>query len=171
MAVASPPPQAPAQPKGMTYGRLKKLHPELDLRQIRILKALYKGGKDLLRNKEVMDEIFPKYAHEQDAVYENMFALVVNQTSAGLAQDPARFEPKKEDDEDEFDLGEPPPGLPKPPPPAFAKPTPFAKKMDKDPDKDPDKDGDDDTSTDPDKNPDAKEDVAQGVIPPQTPPI
>lgn len=81
-------------------GRLRKTNPRLDQKRVRILKALYRGGSALLHDAEIMNEIFPQYSHEQAnvyeerkrrAFYENMFALVVNQISAGLAQDPVRL--------------------------------------------------------------------------------
>lgn len=91
------------KPEGIKYKRLKKCHPRVDLTRLRILKALYRGGAHLLRDDMVMDLVFPKYAYEQPAVYqerkarafyENLFALVINQMSAGLAQDPARAVPQ-----------------------------------------------------------------------------
>lgn len=147
------------RPKSFKYGRLCKTHPELDLKKVKILKALYKGGSHLLKNVDVMKEVFPKYAYESDAVYEerkkrayyeNMFALCINQISAGLAQDPIRFEPPKDPDESKMDLGSDPhpavqPGL---------TPSPFAKKFP--PAKPDDKKPDDDDEED-DKDKDAKD--------------
>jgi hypothetical protein len=85
------------------YKRLKQCHPSFNALRLRILKALYRGGSHLLTDEQVMTAIFPKYAHEKDVVYEerkrrafyeNLFGLVVNQTSAGLAQDPVRLAPQ-----------------------------------------------------------------------------
>lgn len=85
------------------YKRLKQCHPRVDLMRLRILKALYRGGTHLLKDEQVMTAIFPKYAYEKDGVYkerkvrafyENLFGLVINQMSAGLAQDPARLTPQ-----------------------------------------------------------------------------
>lgn len=93
----SGPAKSPGAASGITYERLKQTHPRLDLNRVKILKALYKGGKHLLSDQQILAEVFPKYTHEKDAVYqerikrafyENVFAMVINQISAGLAQDP-----------------------------------------------------------------------------------
>lgn len=90
-------------PSPMKYERLKQTHPRVNLQRLRVLKALYRGGQHLLGDDVVMREVFPKYAYEKEqtymerrsrAFYENLFALVVNQMSAGLAQDPARLVPQ-----------------------------------------------------------------------------
>jgi len=94
----------PAAPKqatnGIPYGRLKRCHPRLNLGRIRILHALYRGGYHLLGDDAVMDFVFGKIGDESDTIYnerkrrafyENLFAMVVNQISAGLAQDPCRI--------------------------------------------------------------------------------
>lgn len=87
----------------MMLKRLKQTHPRVDLGRIEILKAFYRGGNHLLGNSAIMERVFPKYVHEDDTVYaerkkrcfyENVFALVVNQLVAGLAQDPAKFDQK-----------------------------------------------------------------------------
>lgn len=84
------------------YKRLKKTNPRVDLMSLRILKALYRGGAHLLKDEKVMESTFPKYVYENPqayaerksrAFYENLFALVINQMSAGLAQDPLRVVP------------------------------------------------------------------------------
>lgn len=93
-------------------GRLKKCHPRLDVRRIRSLRALYLGGGALLNDREVLEDVFPKYTYETDATYrerckrayyENVFALVINQISAGLAQDPVEI---LHDDVEELDVDE-----------------------------------------------------------------
>lgn len=84
----------------IAYGRLCKPHPRLDLLRIRMLKALYKGGHHLLGDAAVMEQVLGKIGDESEqiyrerkrrAFYENLFAMVINQTSAGLAQDPCRL--------------------------------------------------------------------------------
>jgi hypothetical protein len=91
------------QPPGIKYKRLKECHPRVDLKRLRVLKAMYRGGSHLLNDSEVMSTIFPKYSYETDVVYaerrkrafyENLFALVINQMSAGLAQDPVTASPQ-----------------------------------------------------------------------------
>lgn len=93
------------------FKRLQATHPRLNVDRTRMLRALYRGGRVLLDDPRMMDKVFPSYTHEKPeiylerkkrAFYENMFALVVNQISAGLAQDPIRFEENK-DEEEELD--------------------------------------------------------------------
>lgn len=80
--------------------RLQACHPSLNVERVMMLKALYRGGKSLLGDGAIMNRVFPSYTYESAnvyeerksrAFYENMFALVVNQVSAGLAQDPLRW--------------------------------------------------------------------------------
>lgn len=119
------PGQKPA--KGIKFGRLKQNHPRLDLGRVRMLHALYRGGNHLLSDSTVMDFVFGKIGDESDnvynerrrrAFYENLFAMVVNQISAGLAQDPCR-------------LIQPEAPLPEIPEPG-AKPSPFGEKEEED---------------------------------------
>lgn len=90
---------------GMTLRRLKQCHPRLNLERVKTLQALYRGGQHLLGNEAILTRIFPKYTYElmtvykdrcARAFYENIFALVINQISAGLAQDPCRILPETE---------------------------------------------------------------------------
>lgn len=85
---------------GMLYRRLCQTNPRLNVARVRTLRAMYLGGCTLLEDRQILESIFPKFTHEQDAVYEerkkrayyeNMFGLVLNQISAGLAQDPLRY--------------------------------------------------------------------------------
>jgi len=136
-------PTQPAEKPGILLKRLKQNHPRLDLNRVKILHALYRGGRYLLGDDNVLQQVMPKYAHEKALVYderrkrafyENIFAQVINQISAGLAQDPIRIlqeietiEEKPDDDEQ----------VAKPPTPGE---NPFAKKDDEekpDPKKDP----------------------------------
>jgi len=80
---------------------LKTTHPTLDLAYCERLMALYKGGRRLLQNPTVMRTVFPQHALESNAsyrercsraFYDNDYALVINQVSAGLAQDPFTFD-------------------------------------------------------------------------------
>lgn len=99
--------------RAIKYGRLKKHHPDYDPKYLRNVLALHRGGRALLKNKEVMEELFPKFLGETAASYEerkrrafyvNHFASVINFIIAGLAQDPLRLEPdeKKEDEQAEL---------------------------------------------------------------------
>jgi len=87
-------------PPSILLKRLKQNHPRLDMRRVKTLQALYRGGQHILGNDEILTDVFPKYTHEKNAVYverkkrafyENIFALVINQISAGLAQDPVHI--------------------------------------------------------------------------------
>src|SRR5882762_971408 len=93
-------------PQPIKYKNLKQCNPRVNLMRLKILHALYRGGACLLENATVMGQIFPKYTYENDnvylerksrAFYENLFALVINQMAAGLAQDPARMVPQTKD--------------------------------------------------------------------------
>lgn len=84
----------------MKLGRLKKTHPRLNVQRVRMLKAMLRGGHHLLADPDVMSVVFPKYTYETDATYqercrrayyENVFGLLMNQISAGLAQDPVQY--------------------------------------------------------------------------------
>jgi len=92
--------------RGIQLKRLRQCHPSLNLAQVKTLKALYRGGQHLLGNDAILDNVFPKYTHEKPGVYaerkrrayyENIFALVINQISAGLAQDPIRINVQTEE--------------------------------------------------------------------------
>jgi hypothetical protein len=90
----------PKAPTGILLSRLRQTHPRLNLIRVRMLQALYRGGQHLLGDREMVERVFPKYTHEKAPVYnerinrayyENVFAMVINQISAGLAQDPIRI--------------------------------------------------------------------------------
>lgn len=95
----------------MKLARLKKTNPRLNIARIRMLKALLRGGHHLLEDKDVMNAVFPKYTYETDATYqercrrayyENVFGLLMNQISAGLAQDPVSYVLEIGEDPDEY---------------------------------------------------------------------
>lgn len=99
----------PSKVGNIKLGRLKQNHPRLDVKRVRTLKALYYGGARLLNDREILREVFPQYTHEKPEVYEercrrafyeNVFGMVVNQVSAGLAQDPVRYVEEQEDPEE-----------------------------------------------------------------------
>lgn len=90
---------APSVAGNIKLGRLRQNHPRLNVKKVRVLKALYYGGSRLLEDREILHEIFPQYTHENPdvygercrrAFYENVFGMIINQISAGLAQDPIR---------------------------------------------------------------------------------
>ena len=90
---------APSFP-AISYGRLKKHHPEYRPQHMRILQALYRGGSALLDDPDIMKAVFPKHEGETEASYAERlrrahyvghFGAVINYIVAGLAQDPARL--------------------------------------------------------------------------------
>lgn len=103
VAAVSPDQKSTTGPRPIVFKYLKQVNPRLNLFRTRILQALYKGGHHLLNDQKVMDVVFPAYSHEKTqsyterkkrAFYENLFASVIDQVSAGLAQDPVRLKPK-----------------------------------------------------------------------------
>lgn len=102
-------------PPAIKFSRMKQTHPRLNLGRLRMLHALYRGGAHLLGDDAVMDVVFGKIGDESDnvyverkrrAFYENLFAMVVNQISAGLAQDPCRLS-QDESGSDDAEVSEP----------------------------------------------------------------
>jgi hypothetical protein len=94
-----PPPEA-VELGPIQYRVLTQTHPTLDLDFVHVLHSFYRGGRHLLQNPTVMERVFPKYLYEEGqtyaerrkrAFYENLFAMVINQISAGLAQDPCQL--------------------------------------------------------------------------------
>ena len=55
---------------GITYGQLQVKHPEYDDLYWRRCRALYAGGKKLLRDHVVMRDVFPPHLQEQPFIYE-----------------------------------------------------------------------------------------------------
>jgi hypothetical protein len=54
----------------LTYGQLRRLHPEYDADEWRRCEALYAGGRKLLGDPVVMADLFPRHAGEELHVYE-----------------------------------------------------------------------------------------------------
>lgn len=93
-------------PASIKLKRLGQTHPRLDVMKTRVLRALFRGGRHLLGNMDILHRVFPSYTYETPhvyterksrAFYENMFGLVITQISAALAQDPARIDSKQDD--------------------------------------------------------------------------
>jgi hypothetical protein len=65
------PDQAPASafPDRILYKEINARHPDYDGEYLRQLKAFYQGGRALLRNKGLMEQVFPRYRDESDQVY------------------------------------------------------------------------------------------------------
>jgi hypothetical protein len=53
-----------------TYGQLKAINTEYDARYWRKIRALYAGGRKLLGDKQVMNDVFPCSYNEEDWVYQ-----------------------------------------------------------------------------------------------------
>ena len=91
---------------------LRERHPSVDgshHEYLEDIRALYAGGKFLLRNPEVFGRLFPRMAGETDPSYEerkrrafyvNHLATVVDFIVSGLSQDPGRIRPDGEDGTD-----------------------------------------------------------------------
>lgn len=91
----------------LSYGRLKATSKEYDLAYWQDLRALYEGGKTLLRNPEVFKRLFPVHANETPEVYAercrrafyvNHLATIIDFIVAGLSGDPIRLLPPGADE-------------------------------------------------------------------------
>lgn len=100
---------AELKPGAIPYGLLKKRHPEYDAPYWAVLRALYEGGKRLLRDQALIRQIMPRYASEATETYEerlrrayyvNLFAVVVDYIAAGLNLDPIKPIPPGAEDSD-----------------------------------------------------------------------
>lgn len=141
---------ADAKVGGVPLKLLKSTHPRVNLFDLRVLRALYRGGKDLLGDAEVMKHVFPQHMGEKPnaykercarAFYDPEFAFVVNKIVAGLAMDPVVFddagesegkqpgEPKVKASKPKPPIGEPP-GGPEPTAKAVTVTTPPKPKLD-----------------------------------------
>jgi hypothetical protein len=89
-----------------TYGDLKQRHPEVAEDYWAQLRALYSGGHRLLRDKSVMDALFPAHLAEEQDVYaerrQRAYYLpyageVIDQIVSGLFSDPLRVSKEGED--------------------------------------------------------------------------
>jgi hypothetical protein len=67
-------PESTGFPASVTYKALNSKNDTYDGAYLRRLKAFYKGGKALLRNPQVMADVFPRYRDESDKVYEQRCA-------------------------------------------------------------------------------------------------
>lgn len=86
-----------ALPRAVLYSLLKDTHPDYDLAYWEELRALRDGGRKLLRNKAVMERLFPRHANEAKDVYKERVSRalyipypgeIVGATSELLATDP-----------------------------------------------------------------------------------
>jgi hypothetical protein len=89
---------APSQ--GLRYGLLCERNPEYLGEYWRQCRALYAGGPRLLRDEQMMRQLFPSHANEAPDVYKERCARafyiayageIIDHLLAGLAQDPVRL--------------------------------------------------------------------------------
>lgn len=88
------------------YSKFQQRHPSYDPEYWERLECLYKGGKELLENKSVMDKIFPKHRGEHPEIYRERrecahyipFAgEIVGNTVMGVFSDPMNVGMEEED--------------------------------------------------------------------------
>jgi hypothetical protein len=96
-------PAAVSLPRSVPYRVINARHECYDGEYLRRLKALYKGGRALLRNQRLLEEIFPRHRDELDSVYrqrcKRVFYVpyageILNFISASMAADPLQVERK-----------------------------------------------------------------------------
>lgn len=86
---------------GLPYKILRQAHPSYDAEYWRELRALYEGGKALLRDDELMARLFPKHRGEHETLYKERklrafyipyAAEILDHLIAGLTSDPIVME-------------------------------------------------------------------------------
>ena len=91
-----PAPHTATSPAALQYRQLTERHPQYDLEYWTELRALYEGGKRLLRDPGLFQRLFHKHEGESESSYQertrrafyvNHLAAVIDFTVAGLAQD------------------------------------------------------------------------------------
>jgi hypothetical protein len=92
-------------PEQVTWEEISATHPEYDGAYLERLRAFYKGGKALLRNHALMEEVFPKHNDESPGVYKERcrraFYLpyageILNFIKASLSAEQLRMDLSKE---------------------------------------------------------------------------
>lgn len=92
--------------RAVKYGLLKRTNPNYDGLYWAELRALYEGGKRLLRDPELFERLFPKHEGERSdnyterkkrAFYVNHLATAVDYLVAGLASDRLEMKPPESD--------------------------------------------------------------------------
>lgn len=100
-AAAADGPASAEPPAGVTYALLKQSHPTYDADYWCECRALYEGGKTLLRNDVVMAKLFPRHRDELQAVYIERrlrafyvpyAAEIIDHLVAGVTSDPINME-------------------------------------------------------------------------------
>jgi hypothetical protein len=97
---------------GVQLATLRQVHPTYDAAYWHRLRALYKGGKTLLGDRKLMEEIFPPHRGEDPAIYDERLSRafympysgeIVDHIIAALTAEPLvlSLEDESEDDEDE----------------------------------------------------------------------
>lgn len=97
-------PAAVSLPGSILYRVINARHECYDGEYLCRLKALYKGGRALLRNKRLLEEIFPRHRDELDSVYQQRCKRafyvpyageILNFIAASMAADPLQVERKR----------------------------------------------------------------------------
>lgn len=82
---------------GVPYKFFKVVHPEYDSKYWHRLRALYRGGRALLGDQKLMNEIFPRHRKEREEIYEERCkrafyvpyaAEIIDHIVAGLSAEP-----------------------------------------------------------------------------------
>lgn len=99
-------------PEAIPYEVLERKHPEYDAPYWRVCKALYSGGKTLLRDKAIMKDAFPQHKFEADEIYRERCSRafyidypgeIIDFIVAGLMASPLEMKTEEEGGEpDEF---------------------------------------------------------------------
>lgn len=71
----------------VTYKNFQVRHPEYDAAYWRVLDALYAGGRRVLRDKKLMEDVFPKHNAELDRIYQERCARAMYIPYAGHVVD------------------------------------------------------------------------------------
>jgi hypothetical protein len=94
-----------------TYADFKETHPEYDFTYLKRLRAWYTGGKQLLQDKDLMKEVFPRHARETDDIYAERMARaqyiaypgqILDSLVAELRSSPISLEGEREPWYDDF---------------------------------------------------------------------
>jgi hypothetical protein len=111
-AAANPGPKAGPTPGAIPWRIFCQRHPEYDSDLWAECRALYAGGPKLLRDKAIMERVFPEHRHEDAEVYKERVkrahyfpyaGSIIDQLVAGLAADPVSIQPEAEENQEDAD--------------------------------------------------------------------
>lgn len=101
---------APSTGTSLPYGRLRATHPDYLAPYWRRLQAFYAGGRKLLEDTQLMREVFPPHANEDETVYLervkrafylNHAGAILDQFISALYGDPVHVAPEGEESTDD----------------------------------------------------------------------